>query len=306
MKMNIEGIRMILAGYAWGAPIIDLITIATFLQNSFDKLFPEKQRMKYEDALRAGKFTMFATQQNKVIGYSALKTELVVADEFIRYVLVFHELQKRLLEINIKNLDTAIKDGGYEQRKHQFNKNKFNKNKFNKNSNDDKRKYREKNIIEIFTNWAENYGMDPEIVFKVMEVREQTINTLVSNGLNPYQNNEKCFANIVNSYDDNDRYKYIQLMKQCIFEGYKLNVAAWSAYDKKYYSRKTQLPLEIDSELIMNKHELFKHGDNNPRYIIYDKIDLKLNNQTGMYEIKIPHISILDGYVVVDANFDRI
>jgi HrpA-like RNA helicase len=95
MKLNIEGIRMILAGYAWGAPIIDLITMATFLQNSFDKLFPERQRMKYEDALRMGKFTMFAAQQNKVVGYSTLKTELVVADEFIRYILIFHEFKTK-------------------------------------------------------------------------------------------------------------------------------------------------------------------------------------------------------------------
>jgi HrpA-like RNA helicase len=278
MKMNTEGIRMILAGYAWGAPIIDLITIATFLQHSFDKLFPERQRPKYEDALRMGKFTMFANEQNKVLGYSTLKTNLVVADEFIRYVIVFHELQKRLLEINIKNLDAVV--GGEE-----------------------KRKYRDRNIIEIFNSWAENYGMDAEIMIKIMEVREQTINTLVSNGLNPYQNNDKSYYNIVASYDDNEKYNYIQLLKQCIFEGYKMNIAVWSSTEKKYFSRKNHLSLNIDSDLIMTKHELFKYGDNNPRYIIFDKIDLKLN-QSGMYEIKIPHICVLDGYVVVDINFD--
>jgi hypothetical protein len=36
-----ESVRMILAGYAWGAAIIDLVTIAAFLEQSTSNIFPK-------------------------------------------------------------------------------------------------------------------------------------------------------------------------------------------------------------------------------------------------------------------------
>src|SRR5690606_23535651 len=101
-----ESIKMILSGYAWNTSIQDLITIAAFLEFAQDEIFPEELKPQYKEALAEGKFTLFANEQKKVVSYSEYKTDLMVADEFMRYLLIFYEFKEKLFELNIKNIQT--------------------------------------------------------------------------------------------------------------------------------------------------------------------------------------------------------
>lgn len=282
--IRIESIKMILSGYAWGVPIQDLVTMAAFLEYKKENMFSEEQAKNYKEALAEGRFTLFGTEQKKIISYSEFKTDLMVADEFVKYILIFNEFQKKLIEINIKNLE-AIKKTGDRKRRADLSS---------------------KNIIENLQDWSDQYGVSIEGLLDVIDIRDTIINTMAMIGLNPYLGHENAFVNIVSSYSDKEKFDYICSIKRCIFEGYKLNLAVWNNVDKKYYSRKSHLPLNIDSEYIMSRLDILKYGDNNPKYIVYDTLIYLLNPKTNIYESQISHISIMDGYVTIDPNYDSL
>ena len=93
-------------------------------------------------------------------------------------------------------------------------------------------------------------------------------------------------------------------MKQCIFEGYKLNIAEWNSRSKAYISRQTHMYLIIDNPLLERRKDINRVGDSNPRFIIYDDITLRVNPATGIYQASVGLISVLDGYVPIDPKFD--
>lgn len=276
--IGIESIKMILSGYAWDVAIQDLIIIAAFLKFNKDDIISKETADKYHTALASGKFTLFPNEQKKIISYSEIKTDLMLDDEFIRYILIFNEFQKQLLEVNIRNLNVIKKVGDRKK----------------------KEKYETRSIIENLKEWGNNYGISIKGLLEVIDLRETIINTMVMIGLNPFHNHEK-------SLDINqDKHDYICSIKQCIFEGYKLNIAVWNNIEKKYYSRKSHLPLIIENEYILSKLDILKYGDSNPKYIIYDKITYIINTMTNLYNPVVSHISVLDGFIVIDPNFDSL
>lgn len=269
--IKIESIKMILSGYAWDAPIEDLITIASFLESSLDEIFPDEEL--YKKALSMGKFTLFQNEQKKIISYSEYKSDLYINDDFIRYVLIFNEFQKKLLEIKW----------------------------FDKNNNDNN-----KNIIELLDDWSNEYGISIKNLLNVIEIRESIINTLSIIGLNSFANNDKCYNSIVDTYSESNKLDYIKILKQCIFEGYKTNIAMWNPTDKKYYGRKSHLSINIESDYVLSKVDIAKYGDTNPVFILYDSIIYMLNSKTNLYESSVDHISVLDGYISIDPTFDSL
>lgn len=287
--IRIESIKMILSGYAWQASIEDLITMAAFLESSKEEIFSEELSDNYKSALEQGKFTLFGVK--KVVNYSEFKSDLYVSDDFIKYILIFNEFQKNLSEISIKNLNlenetesTDTKVGNKEK---------------SADEND-------QNIVEMLQEWGNEYGINVKGLLNVLEVRESIISSMIMIGLNPFENNSSRFANVVNSFSDQEKLKYVCNIKQCIFEGYKHNMAVWNSVDKRYYTRKTHLPLQITNEYILSKIDIYKFGDTNPKYIVYDKLMYFLNTKTNLYEPKVTHVSVLDGYITVDPNFDSI
>lgn len=289
--LSIENIKMILSGYAWNAPIQDLITIAAFINYSSD-IFKHGEEGKFKSAEIMGKFTLFQSQQNNVLYYSKYKTDLMLSDNFIRTILIFYELQQKISEINVKNLELEVeneKEGGsYNVIYGGATKLKL---------------YKEKNIIEILENWGSAYGINIKIVLDILELRDTIINLMAIIGLNPYHNFNESFGMIHKKYNDLEMMNYISKIKHCIYEGYKLNLAVYNPIDKTYYIRKSHLPLEIESDYLITKIESYHFGDTNPKYIIYDEILFLLKKDSDIYSAKVRNISILDGYITIDPNF---
>jgi hypothetical protein len=130
-------------------------------------------------------------------------------------------------------------------------------------------------------------------------------------GFNPYANMENSIDQVmgcIHNCDIEDIHKYISGVKQCIFEGYKLNIAVWDAKKKVYTLRKSHLELPISNSRvgIASKMEIMKYGDSNPKYIIVDKIFFMRDFKENIYVPKIDNVSVLDGFIPLDIMFDSI
>lgn len=281
--ITVENIKMILSGFAWKAPIEDLIIIAAFLTQKKSDIFDDENIEKYNEAVQNGKFTMFQNKKN-IIRYGEYKTDLMMADDFIQFIILFNEFQRKISEIGIMDLD-AIKKTGDRKKKQEI---------------------KNKNMIDIMNNWCEKYALKIDGLLTILETRDDIIDSMASMGLNPYQNYQKSYHLIENDYSDKEKYDYICNIKQCIFEGYKLNIAEWKKTEQKYYTRKTHIPIEFNSKYIQTKMDILKNGDNNPHYIIFNNILLMLNKKTNLYDAKVDYISVLDGFIPVDTKFDAL
>jgi HrpA-like RNA helicase len=265
-----ESVRMILAGYAWDAPVIDLITIAAFLESKPDDLFPRGLAEKYESARVQGLFTLFRNG-GKIPEYGETKSLLFMADDFIKFAIVFVEFQKIVFDIT-KGTDRAA-------------------------HMDDARA------------WCEERGMSYNKIVEIASFRDGIINNLAAIGLDAFAGHKKGLRHLIGTYSDDDKMNYIRMIKQCIFEGYKLNIAVWDAKQGVYKARKSNIPLTIvkggtSHILTASDRELF--GDTNPKFIMYSKCLVRKDGRTNMYNAEVSAISVLDGYIPYDQNYDTL
>jgi HrpA-like RNA helicase len=261
-----ESVRMILAGYAWGAAIIDLVTIAAFLEQSTSNIFPKDLDDQYRKANSAGLFTLFQSG-GKISGYSELKTQLFVADDFIRYVIIFSQFQQL----------TVSAYGGSD--------------------------------LSSVRKWCDERGVSYRALTEVATLRDNIISNMTNIGLNAFSGVDGCMRYIAGSYSDYEKMQYVKTIKQCIFEGYKLQIGIYDRTSLTYKSRKCNLPLKIGKTgvahfLTVNEREEF--GDTNPKFIIFGDARLVRNPKTNVYGAEVSNICILDGFISYDANFDTI
>lgn len=264
-----ESVRMILAGYAWGAPIIDLVTIAAFLEQKMMDLFPRKLEDNYKSALESGKFTMFPSggSGGKIERYSEIKNMLFVADDFIRYATIFSQFQQLTVMAYGESDLTGVRQ------------------------------------------WCEERGLSYRAMTDVAAARDDIISGMARIGLNAFEGSDRCMRRVAGSYSDYEKAEYVRVMKQCIFEGYKLNIAIYDTREKRYKTRKARLPLKIDGTssahfLTAVDREMF--GDTNPKFIIFGQALVRRDAKTNMYNAEASNICVLDGFIPYDANFDSL
>ncbi|MEM3061919.1 MAG: helicase-related protein [Nitrososphaerota archaeon] len=137
---------------------------------------------------------------------------------------------------------------------------------------------------EDMKKWISDNKM--EIIMSVIEIREEIIYDFARFGLNPYEYFDFSWE-LIRNMEINHKIEYIKKIKHCIFDGYRCNIAVQK--EGKFYDRRTHLQLTINT---------------NFKYIIYDKIFYKPNNK-GIYIPKVENISVLDGYIPFDENFDK-
>lgn len=268
--IKIESIKMILAGFMWDAPIEDLIVMAAFLEQDKHIVFAEELADNFQKTQRAGGFTFFGNRQGRVQSYAENKNDLILADDFLKYVSLFYEIQKKIAEF-MENKDALFS----------------------------------KDILSTLNDWLEDSGISAESVLGALEIRNDVMNVMTISGLNAFHCNRDSYRNII-GLGDHEKIEYVRRIKQCIFEGYKLNMAVWNPVSQRYYTRKTHLPLTIESEYIMSGADIAKYGDNNPKFIIYDRIVYFADPESTIYQPVVSHISVIDGFITVDPNYDSL
>lgn len=323
-KLNLENIRMILAGFAHGANILDLITIASCLEVGF------------EIGIRRNKYTPrnpLELTPEESIYYN----KLLFADEFVEYLFIWDDFMNAvenlgdLLEKNIKN--------------------------------------NKKNIVTstYLNTWCKENHFKLDGLLSVVEMRDEIITDMLTNGLNPYYNGldiPRGTYNLVNILKRNlsEGMDEICKLKKSIYDGYRMNLCIWDDNIHLYKNIWNGIGIHITSDIIKpilpeeriststgkswpnsihkNGIPLVKKSDdtlsteksgsgeksrniddknsnlskvndlkdmikqNRPQKIIVSEIKLapKLSDNT-MYELVGSDVCVLDGYVDVDMDF---
>ena len=219
------------------------------------------------------KFKSFKNQfeNNDEFGdINLLKSRLFISCEFIDFLLFFYSLKKEI----INNIETDS----------------INKIK----------EYCEKNQV--------NYNG----IMSFIENRDEIIRDFLFNmNMNPYANDHINLYDLLNSYSGNqnlfeESIEEIIKIKQCIYEGYKLNVATYNSEKNTYISNFNGYEIDTNSYLIKNLPSL-KNGkhftENKPKYILYDLLTIKQNFDSD-YTFAVSNcISVLSGYINIDFSF---
>ena len=237
-RYPLESAKMILSGYAWGASIQDLITIAAFINTKKSEVFRGSRRPNYKKALARGEFNLFPESD-------VFKSSLIVADDFIDGLIIFDTF-------------TAMIDKTWPTGR------------------------------KTLQEWCESRGLVLRGLMNMIEIRDEFILLLFNNGFDPYANSQ----NRLNSkFLTTEIVEVVRLLKQCIFEGYKINLAYKSGND--YITLKGMNKVIIDLDV-------------DAQYVVLSQVMGFLDQQTNLYNLRGFHASAMDGYVPVDIYYDTL
>lgn len=134
--------------------------------------------------------------------------------------------------------------------------------------------------------WGEKYGINIDAVVAASALRDEIIICMAKIGFDPYHKYASSLMYYSHITDIEDVVQKIRKLKQCIFEGYKLNVAILTG-DNKYETKRSHLKIDIPRAA-------------GAHVVLYDNILYMRGRDGNNYEPKIDNISILDGYISYD------
>ena len=227
-----------------------------------------------KQAIVLSKFKSFSNQfenSEEFRDINLLKSRLFISCEFIDFLLFFYSLKKEIIN-NINEIDSMDKI----------------------------KEYCEKNQV--------NYNG----IMTFIENRDEIIRDFLFNmNMNPYANDHINLYDLLNSYSSNqnlfeESIEEIIKIKQCIYEGYKLNVATYDSESNTYISNFNGYEIDTNSYLVKNFPSL-NNGkqfiDRKPKYILYDSLTIKQNFNSD-YTFSVSNcITVLSGYVNIDFSF---
>lgn len=147
--------------------------------------------------------------------------------------------------------------------------------------------------------WCESVGVNYRSLNEMVESRDEILQMMASIGLNPYKSFDKSFRYIESS----ELHNWVSGIKQCIFEGYKTNIAVWDSSKNVYTTKLGRLQITPERTWLMSSIKSQEYGVNNPKYIIYSGVRLRQDTRTNTYVTDVKHISAMDGYVPIDVEF---
>ena len=295
-KVQLENIRMILAGFHQGANILDLITISCFVEAGH-KLGIKKNKYKPRNPLDLD-------DSKKNYYYS-----MVFCDEFIEYLFIWDDFMKQVSGLSTK-FKKLSKSGGNNHKK------RTNKDKSGGNDkstgvadNADIKPDKITEVMEHLENWCNENHFSYETFMKIVTARDEMIADLLNIGLNPFYNGldlPKGKYNLSKILRDNleEGMEEIKKIKQCIYEGYRMNLFIWNDGLKSYASNYGHYPVSLDSKLLRPLRPDVDIKQLRPQKIIVSSALLGQSNlDKGMYEFVGADISVMDGFVDVDVEF---
>ena len=228
-----------------------------------------------KQAIVLSKFKSFSNQFDNNEDFkdiNLLKSRLFISCEFIDFLLFFYSLKKEIMSVINSKTES----------------------------------------IEKIKNYCEKNQVNYNGIMTFIENRDEIIRDFLFNmNMNPYSNDHINLSDLLNSYNSNqnlfeESIEEIIKIKQCIYEGYKLNVATYDSEQNVYISNFNGYEIETNSYLLKNFPSL-KNGkqftDNKPKHILYDSLTIKQNFNSD-YTFSVSNcITILSGYVNIDFSF---
>lgn len=146
--------------------------------------------------------------------------------------------------------------------------------------------------------WCEKQGVKLSGLVKVIQLRDDLVNDMIVNGLNPFYNGlgvSHCCINL-RARDYKTFRSEICKLKQCIYAGYRLNLLKREEFGYSRVYRKR--PVKVRSKLLQPIVENIER----PLYVVCASISLSSWKNKMSFMGDGP-ISVLDGFVDVDEEF---
>jgi HrpA-like RNA helicase len=255
IHVDIESIRMIMAGYQYGANILDLITIAAFMSFNKDTYIKRWSKTKYNYK------TTFLKNEEQLLFYD----RIFMADDFIQCIFIWIDF---INQIKLMKKKLSI------------------------------------NYIE---QWCKDNGLVYEGMLQIIERRDSIIESFIQTiGLNPFYNELK-----LKNYDLQQIFQTdfsmgigeIGKLKNCIYEGFRLNTATWNADRLSYFMDSTHSKIKVYSDAVkaLPSHESLEQGK--PKKILVRRVRMEKSKFNELYQFEVHRVSVLDKYVYTDETF---
>jgi len=158
--------------------------------------------------------------------------------------------------------------------------------------------------------WCDTNMINYSMLKNVFNIRDAIISSLVSIGLNPYRNipgssigNELTYSmkqHMLNDFDAG--VGEVKKIKQCILDGFRMNVATYNPIIKKYVNDVNNSHIDTDSDLLSSIGFDESVKQNQPIKVVYGQQVLR-RMPGGPYKFHMVAVSILDGFLVIDDDF---
>ncbi len=268
-RVKIESIRMIMAGYHTGANILDLITIACFLEIGH-KLGINKRKYTPRNPLEV-------SPAESIYYY-----RMLFCDEFIEFLFIWYDFMELFDKIGDQLERKAIRTNK-KQLSIGYIENWAGTNKFNLSGLYEVIMMRDEIIADML-----NIGLNP--FYNGLELKKGTYN----------------IVNILRK-NINEGMEEIRKIKQCIYEGYRFNLCLWNDGLKTYVNYHYHNNINIRSKILQPLLDEQKNSQDieqiRPQKIITDDCSVMFNPISGQYEFLANYISVMDGFVEVDVEF---
>jgi HrpA-like RNA helicase len=260
--INLECRKLIFAGYHYGAYILDLITIATFVYVKKRSIFGKKFCIKN-----------FINKTDLEFNFY---DHIIIADDFINCILVWNIFQD-FINDHIKNMNT--KDAT------PFNKKLIYLSAIEKWCVDNELKLDGLLLViamrdQVIENMI-SLGLDPYKNSLGLVKRNYNLNTIIKN-------------NLAEGIDE------IRKLKYCIFEGFKPNILKLKEHEKytSYVSVLKNITITLKSSLLT---PLNTNLQKMPKYITIASYDLSKKQRSELFEfVTSEYVSVLDNYIDID------
>ncbi len=270
-KTKIEDIRMILAGYHHGANVLDLITISCMLSAGY-RLGIKKNKYKPRNIL--------GLSENEAMMYY----RTIFADEYIEYLFIWNDFMEYVAEL------------GDDLRDSLNGKQKTNETRLD--------------LVQHIETWCTENKFDVDAMFNVVTARDELIGDLLNIGMNPFYNGmglTRGTYNLVDMLRSNlsDGIAEIAKIKKCIYEGYRMNLYIWNEGLKEYISPISHNSVSLDTKVLKPLLPDEDIKQTRPQKIVVSGVALRQGQDAdGLYEFMGADVSVLDGFVDVDVNFN--
>jgi HrpA-like RNA helicase len=266
-KISMENCRMLLAGYAHGANILDLITMVAFV---------EVQRRQF---MNDYKYTPMNANKKKLTDKEyEFYYKMVIGDQMVEYIFIW-ELYSEFLD----EMMASVKKKASASKPYNFKLDKV-------------EEWCDANKLR--------YDGLNQVVALRDEIIESFIASGLNpywNGLGI----EKGQYNLLDMFRNNldEAVAEIKKLKKCILDGYRFNLAVWDDSSKKYILNHRNIPVYVRSNVMSRMGD--DAEQTNANYIILSDIMLKESfKNKGMYEFESSgSVSIMDGHLDVDTKF---
>lgn len=146
--------------------------------------------------------------------------------------------------------------------------------------------------------WLAEREIEVATFLKIVEFRDELVHAFTDLGLDPMAGDDEPLLETFTVNVD-AAIARVRLIKKCIYEGYRLNLATWFAAQQSFVMVHKKIPVLISSPLIKK----INAEQQQPNYIILSNYSISQDRMGFVRAQSREYVSVLDGHVQPDMAF---